>query len=169
MSTLSLILGSDANTDAGRVEIGAQSQFFTTACDLEARDAAFARVGTAVNQDGRISRHVPEPFTMNPTGRLATSVAHAAALPVQLTVRRQRAQAAGAVLPPAFGGAQPGDGAAAGPGAEDIVIDLMPLHQTWADNLRLGYWESQDPAELSGALGAALTHAHLRRISLREI
>ena len=169
MSTLALILGTEANTDAGRLEIGAQSQAFTAAVDAETRAAALARTGSAVAADGRISRHVPEAFTMNPTGRLATSVAHAAALPSRLTVRRPRGQAAGGVLPQAFGLQQAEAAADAQADTADVEIDLMPFYQTWADKLRLEYDGGGDPASLSGTLGAALTHAVLRDVSLTTI
>ena len=169
MTTLALILGTDANTDAGRQEIGAQSQTYTAACDVETRASAVARVGTNVVDDGRISRHVPEAFTLNPTGRLATSVAHAPALPVTLTVKRPRSRGTGAVLPPAFGGLAPGDGSAAGGQSDEVVVDLIPLYQTWADSLRLLDPDERDVATLPSALGAALSHAVFRGISLRSI
>ncbi|CAE7845629.1 unnamed protein product [Symbiodinium microadriaticum] len=152
MTTLSLILGADANSDEGRAQLLSQSPGFTGAV-THARDL-LARARARVVGDGaaRHALHVPERHTYAVGGREACSAAHAPVLPSSLII--QRAVAANV----AFGAAQ---GLAAGgdEGARRQAtarVDLMPLYIDHAIAQLEDYRDREDPEAAAEALGAAL-------------
>ena len=152
MTTLSLILGADANSDEDRAQLLSQSPGFTGAV-THARDL-LARARARVVGDGaaRHALHVPERHTYAVGGRVACSAAHAPVLPSSLII--QRAVAANV----AFGAAQ---GLAAGgdEGARRQAtarVDLMPLYIDHAIAQLEDYRDREDPEAAAEALGAAL-------------